>query len=339
MRSRRRSGGMRSRRRSRGMRSRRRSRGSGNRSPSVILENMDARERVIYDKLSNCYEDQDIRNAVLIEIGREQAIKNQRRNSSTLQEEDQDIIDARMERRLTRAIQRIISDKYRSRQTRIRPLKTCLKLIGPILAIASAAINVNEHYGLVSPYNAPVPYYPIDEIPDKFKDVANDFSVNRAYEPSTPYECISRPYEYISEGVHGQVYSACRTPYNCEFVVKKSRLGPEFENEVEKLASLNDSGITPKIYAAWTDPKYGYIVTDKLEKCRPRREEYLDVLDKLNKRGYIHRDPHYNNFMCDRSSNLHAIDLSRSINIDSVLPGTARDMIEKDRRVVKRENN
>jgi hypothetical protein len=296
---------------------------------------MDARERIIYDKLSKCYEDQDIRNAILVELGREQAIGEQRRGSSTLEEEDQAVIDKRLERRLRIVIQGIISDKYTKRQQRIQPLRTCLKLIGPILMVASAAINVNEQYGLVSPYNAPIPYYPSDTIPDRFKELADDFSINRSYEPSTPYEYISRPYGYISEGIHGQVYNACKTPYNCEFVVKKSRLGSEFENEVEKLTALNDSGVTPRIHAAWTDPEHGYIVTDKLEKCRPSEGEYLDVLDGLNERGYIHRDPHYNNFMCDKSSNLRAIDLSQSIGVDSVNPRTAREMMDKDKRIVR----
>jgi len=123
--------------------------------------------------------------------------------------------------------------------------------------------------------------------------------------------------EFISKGINGSVFVACRDN-NCKYVMKIQEAGFSFNNEVQSLIELQNTGLSPKIYAAWTCKNQGFIVMERLYKCfninrTTIYNQVSNILEKFNKLGWLIVDLHYGNFMCRENGELVLIDFGWAV--------------------------
>ena len=122
---------------------------------------------------------------------------------------------------------------------------------------------------------------------------------------------------FISNGKYGSTYVACDKE-NCSFVLKIQKADTSFYNEVSALTDLQKTGLSPKIYDAWTCKGNGYIIMEKLVKCELTEEEIYkqikSITRKLNKNGWLHVDIHSDNFLCrDNAKKIVMIDFGWAV--------------------------
>jgi len=141
------------------------------------------------------------------------------------------------------------------------------------------------------------------KIPEKFAQVAENCTEILEWDVD----------KKVGEGTRGKVFGVCRAG-NCEYTMKvqglvKGHSNKIFRKEVRALAELQGTGIVPKLYASWTCDGNGYIIMEKLERCRipntsGKRKKFVDkvlnILKVSHTNGWLHNDMHMGNIMCKR---------------------------------------
>ena len=111
--------------------------------------------------------------------------------------------------------------------------------------------------------------------------------------------------EKIGGGCNGCIYRACKdkSSRDCAYVIKVQPFNGQAKAELRAYHSLQGSGLTPRLHAAWRRGRNMYMVIDRLVPCKPqlRRKEVFALLDKLERRGWVHVDTHDGNIMCTES--------------------------------------
>jgi predicted Ser/Thr protein kinase len=138
----------------------------------------------------------------------------------------------------------------------------------------------------------------------------------------------------IGAGVYGQVYIACQTKGGCNYVLKVQNDDREFRNEVRLLKKLEGTGLSPKIYDAWTCKKKGYIILEKLDETLkgsklPKKEIYKQItklLKALHRKKITFMDLHWGNAMV-KNGRLYMIDFGLSKDWTGI-PAKKKEYIE-----------
>jgi len=139
----------------------------------------------------------------------------------------------------------------------------------------------------------------------------------------------------IGAGVYGQVYIACQTKGGCNYVLKVQNDDKEFRNEVKLLKKLEGTGISPKIYDAWTCKKKGYIILDKLDATLKasklsKKEIYKQIthlLRALHRKKITFMDLHWGNAMV-KDGRLYMIDFGLSKDWSGI-PASKKEYIDQ----------
>ena len=108
----------------------------------------------------------------------------------------------------------------------------------------------------------------------------------------------------LGKGHYGVAYQVCKAKndLDCKYVLKRQKADKDFFEEVYALEDLQNTGVVPKLYAAWICNNDGFLVIELLETCNLDEEsEYKQVKDALNKikeKGWLHVDIHRGNVRC-----------------------------------------
>jgi predicted Ser/Thr protein kinase len=150
------------------------------------------------------------------------------------------------------------------------------------------------------------PVIPGPGLPTKFKKIAEDCAQNNVWKQK----------KILGQGKYGSVYEACRVG-NCDYVLKTQKDDQDFRIEVKALEDLQRTKIVPKLYAAWTCNGRGYLVIEKLNKCRLSGEELYEgvksALTKIREAGWLHVDTHYGNIMCAKGKKVVIVDFGWAV--------------------------
>ena len=123
--------------------------------------------------------------------------------------------------------------------------------------------------------------------------------------------------ECIGSGANGAVYRACknRNSKDCEYVIKVQRWNMQARQELRAYKDLGKSRLVPRLHAAWKSGNNMYLVIDQLRPCRPkpRRKEVFDLLNKLERKGWMHVDTHDQNVMCTKNQKAVLIDFGWAV--------------------------
>ena len=137
-------------------------------------------------------------------------------------------------------------------------------------------------------------------IPASFRQVAEDCAKNKIWKKG----------KKLGSGQYGSVYVGCRVK-NCDYAIKVADIDASFFVEVEALVQLQGVKGIPKLHAAWTCKNKGYLVIDKLERCRlslmERYNKLKKVLENAGKKGWLHVDTHSGNALC-KGTDIYLID-------------------------------
>jgi len=158
-----------------------------------------------------------------------------------------------------------------------------------------------------------IPFPGSPGIPTEFEQIAEDCSKNERWEKG----------EKLGRGLFGYAYE---TFYNGNrdnvYVVKVQKNNKEFKAEVNALMNLRDTGVVPKLYAAWTCQNDGYFVMEKLERCSLSKDdmysEVKNTAEKIYEAGWLHNDIHQDNIMCsivDGKPKVIIIDFGLAVNV------------------------
>ncbi len=128
-------------------------------------------------------------------------------------------------------------------------------------------------------------------LPGKFKKIAEDCAETGKWKKK----------ELLGAGAYGKAYTACRAG-NCDYVMKTQKNDNDFKHEVKALYSLNNWKYSPKIYAAWTCKRRGFLIEEKVVNCNLAREDIYKqlkpILAELHKKHWVFVDLHEGNVMC-----------------------------------------
>ena len=116
------------------------------------------------------------------------------------------------------------------------------------------------------------------------------------------------------------MYRACKdtSSRDCDYCIKVQRFNGQAKAELRAYQELAGSGITPKLHAAWKSANKLYLVLDRLRPCKPRlrRKQVFALLDRLERRSYLHVDTHSDNVMCTKSQRACLIDYGWAVRLD-----------------------
>ena len=158
-------------------------------------------------------------------------------------------------------------------------------------------------------------------IPEEFMPIVDDCSVHDMWKKG----------DIIGVGQYGSTYIACKVshPKKCDYVLKIQNDSIEFRNEVDALVALKHTGVVVKIYAAWTCNGEGFIIMEKVMKCkkpffyrvRQHEQNYNNIVAALNvidDEGWIHIDMHKGNVMCRKDGSIVLIDFGWAVKRGNV---------------------
>ena len=114
-----------------------------------------------------------------------------------------------------------------------------------------------------------------------------------------------RDHAVLGKGMYGKTYIVCREKStNCEYVLKIQKKNGLFYDEVLALSELQETGVVPRLYAAWTCKSRGFIVMEKLETLEWTADNLHENFEKLkatvaavHDQGWLHMDLHPGNVM------------------------------------------
>jgi len=117
----------------------------------------------------------------------------------------------------------------------------------------------------------------------------------------------------LGEGSDGFVVRLCKgKDSDCDYAMKVQRLTSQYKMEVEALRDLQSTDSVPKIYDSWKSNKLGYIIMEYIPECDNtdiiyskdvkkmgiRYDKVYELLEKLEKKGWLQLDIHLENIRC-----------------------------------------